>query len=68
MKTAIYIANGVTQVVLTPEHDLEKDLVKRITEQHAVTIRKGSFYECNGGWTRHANTDESLMLIVNEPQ
>ena len=68
MKTAIYIANETTQVVLTPENDLERDLVNRISEDYTVTIRKGGFYRCQGGWDRHSTENTSLMLIVNEPQ
>jgi hypothetical protein len=64
MKTAIYIEDGVTQLVLTPENDFEKDVVSKIGQgEQEVNIYNGSFYECRGGWNRQSlNKDESLIL------
>ena len=63
MKTAIYIENGVTQLVLTPENDWEKQVVRCIEDgAQNVTIHRASFYECRGGFTRHGTGDDSLIL------
>lgn len=67
MKTAFYIAEGRTQVVLTPENDWEKRVVDAIAKRPAdLTILRGSFYECQGGWTRNASDhDESLIMVLD---
>lgn len=67
MRTAIYIEEGVTQLVLTPESDWERsalaDVHKSGTE--GISIHSGSFYTCHGGWYRQGSGDESLILRLN---
>lgn len=68
MKTAIYIRNGRTQVVLTPENDIEKMAIKTIEDsEHSLTLARGTFYDCQGGWTRQRaqQEDDSLMIVVD---
>lgn len=63
MKTAIYIEDGSTQLVLTPESDWEKQVVRCIeVGSKTVQIHRGSFYECRGGFFRQGTDDESLIL------
>ena len=63
MKTAIYIEEGVTQLVLTPENEWEKQVIRSIENgQRQVSIIRGSFYECRGRWIRQGAGDESLIL------
>lgn len=65
MKTAIYIENRVTQLVLTPENDWEEAIVKTIHEgAKEIQIYHGGFYQCNGGWNRESTHRNSLMLRV----
>lgn len=76
MKVAIYIEDGVTQLVLTPEGEWEKNAVGNIEEGAArIVVRRGSFYECQGGWHRYRQPlygfagarngyDHSLILRV----
>lgn len=66
MKTAIYIEDGLTQVVLTPETKHEEVVLKVAEEGKHVSVKRGSFYECRGGWTRHGTDDVSLFLIVRD--
>ena len=55
MKTAIYIEDGVTQLVLTPETEYEKDIVKGFGDKlDRVQVFEGSFYDCRGGWIRQS--------------
>ena len=43
MKTAIYIENGDTQLVLTPENEWEKNVITSINKgQESVKIFSGS--------------------------
>lgn len=64
MKTSIYIAEGKSQVVLTPETDYEKNTLSCFNDGSNIYIKRGSFYECHGGWLREGNDDESIMLIL----
>lgn len=64
MKTAIYIEDGVVQLVLTPENKFEKDALEKF-DQHPTEAKiiAGQFYDCLGGWTRQkdfADTPSSL--------
>jgi hypothetical protein len=78
MKTAIYIEDGVVQLVLTPECDFEKNALASFQKKSlAVSIKVGAFYDCAGGWTRHQETfpgygvreeDRSLILRIEEPK
>lgn len=66
MKVAVYIENGVTQLVLTPEGDWEREVTKKLASdgEYDVTIKRGEFYECRGGWFRHGfpSSEDSLIL------
>ena len=71
MRTAIYQEQGVVQVVLTPETEFEQESLGVLANQEkSVTLSIGSFYDCNGGWTRWHTTspydrdDKSLIIRV----
>jgi hypothetical protein len=78
MKTAIYIEDGVAQLVITPETSFEKDAVEKFTGKPLeVTVTSGSFYQCQGGWIRRSapffsvdmsgdTDDKSLILRVKD--
>lgn len=82
MKAAIYIEQGVTQIVLTPENEWEKNALKMIADSSGQESQTywDKFYECRGGWYRHgqAITDyggyssatvtegSSLMFRINK--
>lgn len=52
MKSAIYLEDGTTQVVLTPENEWERNALRMIESSGEVSKFWGSFYECQGGWIR----------------
>ena len=55
MKTAIYIEDGVTQLVLTPESEYEKNIVHSFGKRlDTVKVFEGTFYDCRGGWVRQS--------------
>lgn len=79
MKAAIIIADGVKQIMFTPENDSERQALKLITpnENISVDIRKGSFYNsqppssagyvvamCKGDFLRAYDCEDSLMLVL----
>jgi len=79
MKTAIYIEDGVVQLVITPESDFEKNALSSFDKEKLdARIFTGSFYDTRGGWVRqndyypqsHLNPsesgDKSLILRVSD--
>lgn len=55
MKTAIYIEDGVVQLVITPESDFEKAAVKSFDGGRLeAKVFAGAFYDCRGGWVRQS--------------
>jgi len=80
MKIALYIEDGLEQIVLTPETPTEKSILGKLHDgTRELKIHHGSFYGCRGGWIRHEasyvtdgamfpserKNDESTMLILN---
>jgi hypothetical protein len=78
MKTAIYIEDGITQLIITPENDFEKNTLDMFKDKGlTVKIFSGSFYDCRGGWVRQNNyfqnldnsynsNDQSIMLRIDK--
>ncbi len=81
MKTALYIEDGVKQIVLTPESEHEKAILKLLNDNDCdFFIKHGSFYECQGGWVRQKEAyyggfmsmseepkeDSSTMLVIRK--
>lgn len=67
MKVAVYIENGLEQIVLTPESDLEKTVLSKIKDEtREMTIKTGSFYECRGGFVRQSISDNSTIIVLRE--
>lgn len=77
MKTAIYIEDGVVQLVLTPESEFERSALGSFSGKDlGVKIFNGEFYDCRGGWARQkahypttygysaSESDQSLILRV----
>jgi hypothetical protein len=66
MKIALYIENGLEQIVLTPETDTEKGIVGKLHDgSRTVSIKKGSFFECLGGYIRNGASDDSTMIVLH---
>ncbi|HCT35101.1 MAG TPA: hypothetical protein DF966_18295 [Sulfitobacter sp.] len=83
MKIALYIEDGQEQIVLTPETDTEKGILGKLHDgSREFDLKRGSFYACQGGWTRHAaqswtsasygpsesRDDDSTMIVLRAPQ
>ena len=59
MKTAIYIEDGIMQLVLTPETEYEKGIIKAFGDKlNRVKVFNGTFYDCRGGWIRQTALKE----------
>lgn len=72
MKIAFYMQDGLEQLVFTPESDTEKAMLGKLHDgTRELSVLKGSFYECRGGWVRHVyddyghqSDDQSTMLVL----
>lgn len=65
MKVALYMEDGLEQIVLTPESDTEKGILGKLHDtSRAMSVKKGSFFECQGGWIRNSGGDESTMIVL----
>jgi hypothetical protein len=74
MKVALYIEDGLEQIVLTPENDTERMVLAKLDGSHrSIEIAHGGFYLCQGGWVRHSpyaerSSDKSTMIILRQKQ
>lgn len=73
MKTAIYIEQGLTQFVLTPETSIDKKVLEAIRGTQKLETYQGSFYDCRGGYKRQnynfgmeEPADSSLIFVVRQ--
>ena len=77
MKTAIYIEDGIVQLVITPQNEFEKNALSTFENRELeAELFSGSFYDCRGGWVRQQehhlpvglrrDTDRSLILKINK--
>jgi hypothetical protein len=71
LKTAIYIEDGDVQLVLTPENEWEKNSLNSFGDEMSVTVMRGQFYGCRGGWHRQSSEygndgENSLILRVKK--
>lgn len=74
MKIAFYIEDGLEQIVLTPQSKVEHSILAKLHDgTRNMSIKTGSFYECEGGWIRTAydfydpyelKTDKSTIIVL----
>ena len=77
MKIALYIEDGLEQIVLTPESETETAILGKLHDgSRELSIKKGSFYHTRGGWQRYqqyteylaygrsSDGDESTMIVL----
>jgi hypothetical protein len=66
MKTAIYIEDGIVQLVLTAEDAFERSIIGGYEGKPLeTTVRVGSFYECAGEYVRQ-NSERSLIIKTTQ--
>jgi len=65
MQIALFIKDGLEQIVLTPETDTEKAILGKMHDgTREMSIHHGSFYECRGGYVRESKNDESTIIAL----
>lgn len=83
MKIALYIEDGLEQIVLTPESKTETALLGKLHDgSRELSIKRGQFYPCQGGWVRHGelaagsafgplrgsdSRDDSTIIVLTTP-
>lgn len=78
MKIALYIEDGLEQIVLTPQSEVERGIIGKLTDgSRQLSIKQGGFYSCAGGWARHKrdygfshygdNRDDDSTIIILRP-
>lgn len=69
MKIALYIEEGLEQIVLTPQSPTEKDILSKMHDgTRSFELKRGSFYACRGGWVRNGSDDDSTMIVLQQVQ
>lgn len=65
MKIALYIEDGLEQIVLTPESKHETNLLALLANgKRTVEFKQGRFFENQAGWVRHTNEATSTMIVL----
>jgi len=63
MKTTILIKENRTQLVLEPENDHDKEVLKILAKM--PNTHADNFYDCEGGWTRRDNGNTDLVIVFD---
>lgn len=75
MKSAIYLDEGNTQLVLSHENEWEKNILKMLNQSFPEQTYWGEFYACQGGWIRQSpysfnynqrSSNDSLIIRVEK--
>jgi hypothetical protein len=67
MKIALYIEDGLEQIVLTPESDTEKSILGKLHDgTRELSIKRGAFYGCQGGWVRQPKQYQNLYSVSDD--
>lgn len=67
MKIALYIEDGLEQLVLTPESASEKAILGKLADRsRTLSVYQGEFYACRGGWTRQGSSETSTIIVLTE--
>jgi hypothetical protein len=64
MKIAFFVEDGLEQIVLTPESKVEGDMLGKLHDgTRELSVVKGSFYDCRGGWKRYTPHDQTYGMF-----
>lgn len=67
MKTAIYIEDGIVQLVITPETEFEKNSLSTFKDKPLdAKLFAGTFYDCRGGWIRQSAYQQRSMHGISD--
>jgi hypothetical protein len=66
MRIALYSEEHRDQIILTPESNSEKLILEKLHDSK-LTVLRGEFYACRGGWTREGLGETSTILVLEVP-
>lgn len=65
MKIALYIEDGLEQIVLTPQSTTEVAILDKLHDKgRTISTHKGGFYKCQGGWVREGVIQHQSTILV----
>lgn len=68
MKIALYIEDGLEQIILSPESETERGILNKLHDgQRDVTIHRNQFFHTTGGFVRQGafgDKDSSTMIVL----
>lgn len=75
MKSAIYLDEADTQLVLTASNEWEKNILRMLNASMPDKTYWGEFYACQGGWIRQSSysfsgerkENNSLIFRIAKP-
>lgn len=73
MKIALYIADGLEQIILTPEDDGEKAILGKLTNGYSLSVKTGQFYVGRDGGIHSApagysSARDSTYIFLVKPK
>jgi len=73
MKSAIFIREDRQQIVLTPENDWERNILKTLEQKKKnMNVYFSQFVDVQGGWTMNSyagyrgEDSDSLIIVLDE--
>lgn len=67
MRVALYIEDGLEQIVLTPETDTEKGILGKLHDAtRTLSIHRNSFFPTHGGFVRQGGGSDSTMIVLRK--
>ena len=65
MRTALWMVDGTTQIVLSPETEWERVALKQI-KSGTLTVFEAEFFDCQGGyWRGVSRSTDGLFGVVD---
>lgn len=65
MRVALYIEDGLEQIVLTPESETERGIIGKLHDgTRELSVHRNSFFHTHGGFIRQGESQSSTMLVL----
>ncbi len=72
MRIALYVEDGLEQIVLTPEGDTEKAILAKMHDgSRRLSVHRNSFYHTQGGFVSqgpYSDKEFSTMIVLKKDE
>lgn len=68
MKGALYIEGPDIQLIITPEDEKERELLRLFDTKKVTKTFWGNFGKCEGGWYRKYEDEDSLIFLLENKE